>query len=75
MTSRGPAAPEHLGAGRAVKWGWLSGAPGDGGRGFRWVVPRLFPTSYMQIFAPASAGGVLMSPERKCGSAVACIHL
>lgn len=61
MTSRGPAAPERLRAGRAVKWGWLSRALGDGGRGFRWVVPPLFPTSHMQIFAPASAGGVPMS--------------
>lgn len=85
MTSRGPAAPEHLGAGRAVKWAWLSGAPGPrnypktSGRGFRWVVPRLFPTSHMQIFAPASAGGGLRSPgeevRKRCRRYSFVIHV
>lgn len=66
MTSRGPAAREHLGAGRAAKWGSLS-RPGvfDG-----WF--PLFPISYMQIVAPAPAGGAAQTSrcalEGKCGS-------
>ena len=66
-----PPAREHLGAGRAAKWGQPSQARGTTAGVFVGWFP-LFPLSHMQIFAPGPASGAARASrsalEGKCGS-------